>query len=447
MIRALAPTALRRRGDRRPAGRDRRPRVRHAERVRTARCSSAFPAPAVDGHDLAWEAVERGAVAARRRAACSTSTSRSSRRRQPGRHGRRRGRVLRRADAGARGRRRHGDERQDDDGLPAARDARGGRAAARAGRHGRVEHRRRASAPRRSRPRRRSTSSGSSARCSTPATGASRSRRLRTGRRCGGSTASGSMRSSSRTCRRTTSTCTGRWRTTSWRSGRSSRARCHRLRRSTSTTSGARAWRELSRIVHRAPLVTFGLGDRAEIRAEELELTPSGSTFRAAGIELETRLRGRFNVTNVLGAVAAGLLLDLDEDAIVKGIASVDGRARPLRARRRRPGVHRARRLRAHAGFARDGARRGAGPRRGARARRVRGGWRPRPGQASAHGTRRGRVRGRRDRDLRQPALREPARHHPGRPPGRRHRTSRSIPTGARRSSARSASPRPETSC
>jgi UDP-N-acetylmuramoyl-L-alanyl-D-glutamate--2,6-diaminopimelate ligase len=75
--------------------------------------------------------------------------------------------------------------------------------------------------------------------------------------------------------------------------------------------------------VHRAPLVTFGMDDAAEIRAESLELSPSGSRFQAAGIEIETRLRGLFNVENVLGAVAAGLLLDLDEDAIATGIARV----------------------------------------------------------------------------------------------------------------------------
>jgi UDP-N-acetylmuramoyl-L-alanyl-D-glutamate--2,6-diaminopimelate ligase len=75
--------------------------------------------------------------------------------------------------------------------------------------------------------------------------------------------------------------------------------------------------------VHRAPLVTFGMDDAAEIRPEDLELSPSGSRFRAAGIEIETRLRGLFNVENVLGVVAAGLLLDLDEDAIATGIARV----------------------------------------------------------------------------------------------------------------------------
>jgi UDP-N-acetylmuramoyl-L-alanyl-D-glutamate--2,6-diaminopimelate ligase len=77
--------------------------------------------------------------------------------------------------------------------------------------------------------------------------------------------------------------------------------------------------------VHRAPLVTFGLGDDAEIRPETLEVTPEGSRFRAAGIEIETRLLGLFNVENALGAVSAGLLLDLDETAIAEGIAAVSG--------------------------------------------------------------------------------------------------------------------------
>jgi UDP-N-acetylmuramoyl-L-alanyl-D-glutamate--2,6-diaminopimelate ligase len=75
----------------------------------------------------------------------------------------------------------------------------------------------------------------------------------------------------------------------------------------------------------RAPLVTFGLADDAEIRPENLVLDARGSRFRAAGIDVETRLRGEFNVENVLGAVAAGVLLDLDDDAIAEGIASVDG--------------------------------------------------------------------------------------------------------------------------
>jgi len=77
--------------------------------------------------------------------------------------------------------------------------------------------------------------------------------------------------------------------------------------------------------LHRAPLVTFGLAEDAEVRPEALESTESGSRFRAAGIDVETSLRGSFNVENVLGAIAVGILLDLDEEDIAGGIAAVTG--------------------------------------------------------------------------------------------------------------------------
>jgi UDP-N-acetylmuramoyl-L-alanyl-D-glutamate--2,6-diaminopimelate ligase len=74
-----------------------------------------------------------------------------------------------------------------------------------------------------------------------------------------------------------------------------------------------------------APLLTFGLVDEADVRPEELELTPSATSFRAAGVTVRPRLRGRFNVENVLGAIAAGRLLDVPDDAIVRGIEHVGG--------------------------------------------------------------------------------------------------------------------------
>jgi UDP-N-acetylmuramoyl-L-alanyl-D-glutamate--2,6-diaminopimelate ligase len=72
-------------------------------------------------------------------------------------------------------------------------------------------------------------------------------------------------------------------------------------------------------------LLTFGLVDDAELRPEELELGPRGAHFRAGGVELETRLRGRFNVENVLGAVAAARLLGIDDDAITYGVRELRG--------------------------------------------------------------------------------------------------------------------------
>jgi UDP-N-acetylmuramoyl-L-alanyl-D-glutamate--2,6-diaminopimelate ligase len=58
--------------------------------------------------------------------------------------------------------------------------------------------------------------------------------------------------------------------------------------------------------------LTFGFADDAEIGPKAL-----------AGIDV--KLRGRFNAENALGAFAAGRLLGIDDDAIVRGIESVRG--------------------------------------------------------------------------------------------------------------------------
>ena len=72
-------------------------------------------------------------------------------------------------------------------------------------------------------------------------------------------------------------------------------------------------------------LLTFGITDDAELRPEELEVSPRGARFRAGGIELETRLRGRFNVENILGGVAAARLLGIDDGAIAYGVKELRG--------------------------------------------------------------------------------------------------------------------------
>jgi UDP-N-acetylmuramoyl-L-alanyl-D-glutamate--2,6-diaminopimelate ligase len=72
-------------------------------------------------------------------------------------------------------------------------------------------------------------------------------------------------------------------------------------------------------------LLTFGLDDDADLRAKGLELTPRGARFTAGGIDLETRLRGRFNVENVLGAVAAARLLGIADEAIARGVRELRG--------------------------------------------------------------------------------------------------------------------------
>src|SRR5262245_42001273 len=81
------------------------------------------------------------------------------------------------------------------------------------------------------------------------------------------------------------------------------------------------------------PLVTFGLAPGADLRAEALEVAPQGCRFRAGGIELRSALRGRFNVSNVLAAVAVARLLGVADDAIAGGVeslAGVPGRLEPV---------------------------------------------------------------------------------------------------------------------
>ncbi len=72
-------------------------------------------------------------------------------------------------------------------------------------------------------------------------------------------------------------------------------------------------------------LLTFGFAADADIRPEELELTSAGARFRAGGLDVTTALRGRFNVENVLGTIAAARLLGLEDDAVARGIASLRG--------------------------------------------------------------------------------------------------------------------------
>jgi UDP-N-acetylmuramoyl-L-alanyl-D-glutamate--2,6-diaminopimelate ligase len=66
--------------------------------------------------------------------------------------------------------------------------------------------------------------------------------------------------------------------------------------------------------------VTFDLAD-----AGELELTAGGARFTVDGIRIETRLRGRFNVENVLGAVKAARVLGIEPNAIARGIDHLTG--------------------------------------------------------------------------------------------------------------------------
>ena len=87
---------------------------------------------------------------------------------------------------------------------------------------------------------------------------------------------------------------------------------------------GRRLAEELRSLGHER-LLTFGFADDADIRPEQLRLDESGAHLRAGGIELRTRLRGRFNVENVLASVAVSRLLAIENEAIAGGVAALAG--------------------------------------------------------------------------------------------------------------------------
>jgi UDP-N-acetylmuramoyl-L-alanyl-D-glutamate--2,6-diaminopimelate ligase len=80
-----------------------------------------------------------------------------------------------------------------------------------------------------------------------------------------------------------------------------------------------RALAEELRSLSEEPL-EFSLADAAG-----LEVTAAGSSFRFGKLDLTTRLRGRFNVENVLGAVAAARILGVEEEAIAAGVEHLAG--------------------------------------------------------------------------------------------------------------------------
>ena len=94
---------------------------------------------------------------------------------------------------------------------------------------------------------------------------------------------------------------------------------------------GARLARELGDDV---PLVTIGIdAPDADLRATDISSDFSGSAFTAGGLGLRSPLPGRFNIYNVLGAVAAARALGVSDETIVTALPGVDpvpGRFEPV---------------------------------------------------------------------------------------------------------------------
>ncbi len=62
------------------------------------------------------------------------------------------------------------------------------------------------------------------------------------------------------------------------------------------------------REAHPGRTITFGLGQNAEVQAEEVQISREGSRFRVGGIQFETSLSGRHGIRNILAGIVVSSL-------------------------------------------------------------------------------------------------------------------------------------------
>jgi UDP-N-acetylmuramoyl-L-alanyl-D-glutamate--2,6-diaminopimelate ligase len=83
------------------------------------------------------------------------------------------------------------------------------------------------------------------------------------------------------------------------------------------------------RLVRETGALGFAVDAAAEVRPEAIRGLDTGITTRIATprgpVEIESRLRGGFNLSNITGVTAVAELLDLPHEALAAGIASVGG--------------------------------------------------------------------------------------------------------------------------
>ncbi len=65
------------------------------------------------------------------------------------------------------------------------------------------------------------------------------------------------------------------------------------------------------REIHRGRTVTFGFGEEADVRGEDIRSGCGGTTFRVAGVDFETTLTGQHGVMNLLAAIAVARVFEI----------------------------------------------------------------------------------------------------------------------------------------
>lgn len=86
---------------------------------------------------------------------------------------------------------------------------------------------------------------------------------------------------------------------------------------------------------HGGKTVTFGLSERADVRADEIELSFDKSRFRVGNVRFETALVGRPGILNVLAGIAVSGLYGIAPERLVNAVRAIrPGRMRGERCTR-----------------------------------------------------------------------------------------------------------------
>jgi UDP-N-acetylmuramoyl-tripeptide--D-alanyl-D-alanine ligase len=75
--------------------------------------------------------------------------------------------------------------------------------------------------------------------------------------------------------------------------------------------------------VHRGRTVSFGLGENAQVRAREVELTGEGLRFSVDGVAFESSLAGRHNLLNLLAGIAVAGLFEIAPRELVNTVKEI----------------------------------------------------------------------------------------------------------------------------
>ena len=74
---------------------------------------------------------------------------------------------------------------------------------------------------------------------------------------------------------------------------------------------------------HAGKIVTYGIGEGADIQAEDLAVGPDGAAFKVRGVRFETKLTGRHAVSNILSALAVASCFSISFADLVRPVAEL----------------------------------------------------------------------------------------------------------------------------